>query len=409
MSREDEQMPQRALDRSLRGEVARHLQVLAGDIGARPPGSPANRRAVAYARGVLATTDLVVRDHVFTTRWWEPGNGVLVAPAGTIDVIPNPYSPSCEVEGPVVRVSTLAELEAITDASDRVMVLDGELTREQLMPACFPFAGSETHRRAVRAVTAARPLAVIAVSDHWEPVFEDPDATFASTTVVGELGAALLPGVRVLLRLGGSVHVGQGSTIAGRSPGTGRRVVISAHIDSKVTTPGAFDNAAGVAVLLALATGHRPPGPPIEFVAFNGEDHADACGEVAWLADTDLDEIALAVNIDGVGLAGRRTSLAALDCPERLERRIARFIAQRPGWVAAEPWYESDHAIFAMQDIPALAITTEDVHTLLRTIAHGPRDRLDVVDLEVLCEVVVGIRELLFPIGADLTALDARS
>jgi aminopeptidase YwaD len=406
MSREDDEM---ALDRSLHDEVARHLRVLAGDIGARPPGSPANRRAVAYARGVLATTDLDVRDHPFTTRWWEPGSGVLVAPAGTIDVTPNPYSPNCEVQGPVVQVSTLAELEAVTDASDRVMVLDGELTREQLMPACFPFAGSETHRRVVRAVEAARPLAVIAVSDHWEPVFEDPDVTFASTTVAGEVGAALLPGTRVLVRLGGSVHIGQGSTVAGRSPGPGRRVLVSAHIDSKVTTPGAFDNAGGVAVLLALATGPRPPGLPIEFVAFNGEDHADACGEVAWLANNDLDEIALAVNIDGVGLAGRGTSLAALACPERLERRIARFVAQRPGWVAAEPWYESDHAIFAMQDIPALAITTEDVHALLGAIAHGPRDTLDVVDLDVLCEVVVGIRELLSSIGAELTALDARA
>jgi aminopeptidase YwaD len=409
MSREGDDMPPRASDRSLHGEVARHLQALAGDIGARPPGSPANRRAVAYAGQVLTTTDLDVRHHPFTTRWWEPGDGVLIGPTGTIDITPNPYSPSCEVKGPVVRASTLAELEAITDAAARVMVLDGELTREQLMPDCFPFAGAETHRRVVRAVEAARPLAVIAVSDHWEPVFEDPDVTFASTTIAGALGAALLPGTPVLVRLGGSVHLGEGSTIAGRSPGTGRRVVISAHIDSKVTTPGAFDNAGGVAVLLTLATGPRPPGRPIEFVAFNGEDHADACGEVAWLADTDLDEIALAVNIDGAGLAGRGTSLAALACPDRLERRIARFVAQRPGWVAGEPWYESDHAIFAVQGIPALAITTEDVHALLGSIAHGPRDTLDVVDPEVLCDVVLGVRELLWSIGPELTALDARA
>lgn len=31
---------------------------------------------------------------------------------------------------------------------------------------------------------------------------------------------------------------------------------------------------------------------------FNGEDHFDACGEVGWLAATDLDEIVGNLNLD---------------------------------------------------------------------------------------------------------------
>lgn len=57
--------------------ITRHLRVLVDEIGARPPGSPANREAGAYAREVLAGCDLEVSEAPFTTRWWEPGAGWL--------------------------------------------------------------------------------------------------------------------------------------------------------------------------------------------------------------------------------------------------------------------------------------------------------------------------------------------
>ena len=60
--------------------------------------------------------------------------------------------------------------------------------------------------------------------------------------------------------------------------------MLSAHLDAKATTPGAFDDAASVATILALAETELPAVGSLEFVMFNGEDHFDACGEVAWLA-----------------------------------------------------------------------------------------------------------------------------
>jgi Zn-dependent M28 family amino/carboxypeptidase len=54
------------------------------------------------------------------------------------------------------------------------------------------------------------------------------------------------------------------------------RIVFCAHYDSKVDTPGAYDNAAGVGVLLALAQilSGRKHRHTLEWVAFTGEEGA---------------------------------------------------------------------------------------------------------------------------------------
>jgi aminopeptidase YwaD len=392
----------------VRERIDEHLRVLVDDIGARPPGSPANRRATGYVEQVLTAAGLEVRTFPFTTRWWEPGPGKLVTVDGAVEVAPNPYSPACEAEGRIVRIATLADLEsfAATAHPDTMLVIEGHLTREQIMPGCFPFYDPEGHRRTVAALQAARPAAIIAVTDHWEPIFEDPDLGLPSTTVPIRVAAGWRDGDRVGLTLGGQVHQGDGATVTGRTGGGGRRIVLSAHLDSKVTTPGAFDNAGSVAVLLALAEVGLPEGAVVEVVPFNGEDHADACGEVAWLAANDLAEVAANVNLDGVGLLGRGTSIATLACSPGLEAAVARFVAERPGWVRADPWFESDHAVFAMQGIPALALTSEDVHALLGELAHTPADTRDVVDLDTLVEVADGVRALV-PLVADHLATGA--
>jgi aminopeptidase YwaD len=381
--------------------IEHHLQVLVEEIGARPPGSPANQRATEHVRRALTDASLDVRLFPFTTRWWDPGSGKLATATDTVEVQPNPYSPPCAVAGHVVRVGSLAQMAAARDLSGAILVLEGALASGPVMPKRFPFYNPEEHRRLVAALEAARPAAVVAVCDQWQPVFEDADLPFPSTTVSREIGAGLLQGEPARLELGGDVHEGTGATVSGRTH-EGSRLILSAHLDSKVTTPGAFDNAGGVAVLLALAELLLPDDLPVELVFFNGEDHFDACGELAWLAATDLTETTANVNVDGIGLRGRGTSLVGLACPPRLAEALRSFVDERPGWVTAEPWMESDHAIFAMQQIPAVAITSEDVHALLAGLAHGPDDTLEVVDPRLLAAVAMDLRTLLRLVGGNL-------
>lgn len=85
-----------------------------------------------------------------------------------------------------------------------------------------------------------------------------------------------------LVRSGGRIEV-QAYEVDGRSyrnysahfgPAAGARLVIGAHYDSFEDTPGADDNASGVAGLIELARllGTNPPLRPVELVAFTLEE-----------------------------------------------------------------------------------------------------------------------------------------
>jgi Zn-dependent M28 family amino/carboxypeptidase len=64
------------------------------------------------------------------------------------------------------------------------------------------------------------------------------------------------------------------NVVARFGPGTGPVMVIGAHYDSHARTPGADDNASGVAGLLELAVllGRQPQARPIELVAYTLEE-----------------------------------------------------------------------------------------------------------------------------------------
>jgi hypothetical protein len=59
-----------------------------------------------------------------------------------------------------------------------------------------------------------------------------------------------------------------------------------------------------------------------------------------------------------------------------------------------QPWFESDHAIFAMRGIPAIAITSGAPFDLLKRRSHVADSAAD-VDPEVLGSVASFIRALL--------------
>ncbi|NMA89313.1 MAG: Zn-dependent exopeptidase M28, partial [Methanoculleus bourgensis] len=87
-----------------------------------------------------------------------------------------------------------------------------------------------------------------------------------------------------------------------REGATDRIVVISAHYDTAVPeTPGADDNAAGVATMLEVARilNATPLNRTVYFIAFGGEE-TGLEGSRRWLADNpDLhDRIVAAINLD---------------------------------------------------------------------------------------------------------------
>lgn len=222
--------------------------------------------------------------------------------------------------------------------------------------------------------------------------FEDGDLPFPYLDVPAVIGRRLRAGAPIRARVTGALHRGPGASVAVRLGDGGLRTVVSAHLDTKVTTPGALDDAGGVATLLALAETGLPD-RPLELVWFDGEDHYAAPGEQAWLAATqDWDGIGQMLNLDGVGARGRGTTVAPLACPDHVVTRLHGMLAERRGWRVGEPWYESDHAVFAMRGVPSLALTSDDADTLSARILHTSADTLARVDPATLVDVASFVR-----------------
>ncbi len=94
------------------------------------------------------------------------------------------------------------------------------------------------------------------------------------------------------------------NAIARKGGGQTQRAVLFAHIDSRMGTPGANDNASAVVVLLILAellAGYAGS-LGTELVAMNGEDHCSNPGEQPSLSYNagKFDEIVLGNNLNDV-------------------------------------------------------------------------------------------------------------
>jgi hypothetical protein len=91
-----------------------------------------------------------------------------------------------------------------------VLVLSGAPVAEQVTPTDYPFYRVEEHVLLVETLLAARPAAVVAVSDHGVPVFEDPRLPFPSTTVT--VGERIVDGDELGLVLGGACTMASAAT-----------------------------------------------------------------------------------------------------------------------------------------------------------------------------------------------------
>jgi aminopeptidase YwaD len=224
-------------------------------------------------------------------------------------------------------------------------------------------------------------------------------------TVPAGVGIALLAsGEPVTVRVRSTVGLGHAANVIGRRAAPDRaKIVICAHFDTKPGTPGALDNAAGVATLLSLATKLAEVSPitNLEFVAFNGEDHYAAPGEVAYIngCGSEFGRISLVVNIDGVGLKDRPATVAFFNCTAEWAGQTRSEMTRWPRLEESDPWPEGDHSIFAAQGVPCIALTSGGIHALIDGIIHTPNDTLDLVEPAQIAVVVDFLAALLTHIG----------
>lgn len=384
------------MDKEVARRVRRHVDRLTSLAPYRPPGSPANRRATDYVQSVLAEAGVRVAALPFRATHWQPGRARLHVDGAVIEITPPPFAARADAQGRAVEAETAEQLGALGADARSVVILRGDLAAPYF-PKAFPFVALDDQQAVLAALEKARPAAVIAVvadDARHEPVFEDPDLAFPYATVSTSEGVALRSGSTVRLEIESTLSVGEGVNV---SAGTmaGHRRLVCAHIDSKATTPGALDNGGGVAVLLALAEGGLDGLGAVELVFFNGEDHYAAPGEQAWLAANAIEDIDLAINVDGAGLRGYGAAASAIGADARLDAALAHALASVSAVRPGPPWFESDHVVFAMRGIPTVAITTDGPFDLLKRLSHASDDQPDRIDEQQLADVVEVLRSLL--------------
>ena len=370
----------------IRENIERHLNVLCKEIGARPTGSEANHTAVEYACREFERAGLnVLRQEVDCMDWVDNG-GILTVGGKAVPMAAAPYSLPCSVQGELLCVSSREELRCAPVAG-KIVLLCGELASEPLMPKGFVFWNPEEHREIISLLENGGVKAVLTVSlspERFVPVIEDGDFEVPCAVVLPESLPRLCSGLPAALTLNAERRPAKAANVIAIYGSGKHKVCFSAHIDTKPGTPGALDNASGVAVLLALAeelSGRELP-YRIEFVLFNGEDHYSNPGEMAYLAAylSSPSEYVCAFNIDGAGVKGQDFVYSFYECPEQLTSSISGFAKKAEGFKQTEPWPQGDHTLFSFSGVPAISITSAGIFALANSVLHTENDTLELID-----------------------------
>lgn len=386
-----------------------YLQKLCG-LSSRRVGSEGNRLATDMFAERVASFGWEVETQSFECLDWRKGEISLHVDGESFECQISPYSLGCDLVAPLYAASTIAELEAL-ELAGNILLLHGELTAEQLMPKNFPFYNPEQHRRIYQLMEERRPAAIIAATGRNPelaggvypfPLIEDGDFGIPVAHMTDIEGARLLSYKKpaITLKMDATRIPSQGCNVIARAGlPSHSRVVVCAHIDAKDDTPGAIDNGSGVVVLLLLAQllAGSSSEMGIELLAVNGEDYYSAPGEVTYLRvrKNELDQVHLAINLDGAGYIEGATEYSLYECPDSLGHIVQNTFSDWDELVEGDQWYQSDHTIFVQNGRPAVAITSAEFMRLSTELTHTPDDKPEIVDPDKLVRISHAIRALI--------------
>ena len=377
-----------------------HVKHLAVDIGSRPIGSLANRVAADYINEVFKQNGLSVERQEIPCPDWVAEHTSLALVGELLEASANTFSPSCDISRETIPVCTLAELEAAA-ISDRIPIFYGDLAQGELATKGGIYI-SDRDRRILQLLEERRPAGIITINPtlhaRWR-LIEDFDLDIPSVTVSAHSGLKLLksPGAMVTMKITTHRSPSHTENVIGRLQGEiAERIVFCAHYDTKVDTPGAYDNAAGVGVLLTLAEllSGRKHRHTLEWVAFTGEEGA-GLGDMEYArgarrAGHGFDQVTAAINVDGVGPFTGTTTITTFAASPSFETLVDEKMMRYPGIIKVEPWPASDHYIFYSNGVPSVALTSKGI----RDVFHTFSDTFEWISGEKLTEPVQLVMDL---------------
>jgi hypothetical protein len=390
---------------------------LAGDIGARPAGSAADAKAVAWAQGALKDLGLeAVRAELVPLRVWQrgPASARLVAPqerALVMTALGNTVpTPPAGIEADIAWYPDLAALRAepadpaASRARGRIVFIDQrtERTRDGSgygRAVATRFAGpAEAARRGAVA------LAIRSIGTSFDRIAHtgatriDPDVPAIPAFAISgpdadEFARGHAAGQTLRMQFTLQARSGvdaETHNVIAELPGSDLAeeiVLIGAHLDSWDLGQGAVDDAAGVAIVCAAAglirRAGRRPRRTIRVVLFgneeNGFDGARAYGERYGSVPHQL----VAESDFGDGRVWRlssRVQPAALPLVAEMAALLAP-LGVEPGPNTGSP---GPDAAFLMRRHHWPALQLHQDGTNYFDVHHTENDRLERIDAEAL-------------------------
>ncbi|TDP81212.1 aminopeptidase YwaD [Halanaerobium saccharolyticum] len=398
------------MDKLLYQKTKNYLNYFCKEVKDRSVGSPGNRKATRFFDNTLKDLSWQTDIQKFDAFDWENGGAVLKAASEKFKVFVSPYSLGCNEKAELAAASTIEEL-ANGNFDNKILLLHGDIAKEQLMPKNFVFYNPEEHQKIISLLEKSGVKAIITATDRNAalaggvypfPLIEDGDFDIPSVYMTAENGRKLLAqeGKEVSLKSNSKRIAGPGYNVIGiKGKNKSHRIVITAHIDAKKGSPGAIDNATGVTILLILAEllqdydGNKL----IELAAFNGEDYYSVSGQIAYIRanQNNFDNIILNINIDGAAYKIGNTSFSSFDLEASLEKKLEEIIKNYPGIVRGSKWAQGDHSIFLQYGVPAVAISSrwfiDNIET--QQITHTEKDNLEIVAPAKIIEIAQALNQ----------------
>jgi aminopeptidase YwaD len=391
-------------------KASSYLNALCGVEPNRRTGSPGNQEAADFFANLVKKFDYRVDTTPFPCLDYISGNASLESAGISYDIAVSPYSLRCDVTAELVSVTTVDELENC-DCQGRILLMQGAICAEQLMPKNFVFYNPEHHQRIYALLEEKQPAGIVTATEknpdlvgalYPYPLLVDGDFNIPNVYCTAQVGQDISRKSGDLFRLmidSERLPSQANNVVARKNLEADQKIVLTAHIDAYENTPGASDNASGTVVLLLLAEMFMDfrGEMGIEIVAINGEDHYSAGGEMDYLDryGEDLGRIRLAINIDDVGFKVGGSAYSFYGCPPNIQNKARLAFEEFPGVVPGEPWFNGDHMIFVQNNVPAIAFTAENVLDLMATITHTSRDTPEILDPAKLVEVARALKSFI--------------
>ena len=390
--------------------IRTHLQELCTRYLHRCTGSIGNIFAANYFLERCKELGYETSIQEFVCIDWRVGDLLLVSEDQEFRAHPSPWSLGVDAKAKLVVIESIEDLRDAV-LQEKIVLLRGSITREQLMPKNFVFYNPAEHQEIIGLLEQKRPLAIITATEknpelagaiYPFPLFEDGDFNIPSVFMTAEEGLELQKkkGETVHLRFDAIRIPAQGfNALARKGVASAGKIVISAHIDTKPDTPGALDNATGVVIMLVMMELLKDYDGPLnlEFLAMNGEDYYAASGEMKYLAENEgqFSGMKLNINIDGAACKDAKAGFTLMGEDLKPFAEIGKNLKNNPAFLEMEPWYQGDHMIFIMNGVPALAITSDNLPYILTELAHTDKDTIEQVDEKMLEEIARALSDVI--------------